>query len=457
MFKRRIYQEILHWKENHAPHYALFLKGARRVGKTTLAEKLGKEAYRSYLRISFDQAEDTVKNLFINSLRDLDHLFNTLQYLYGVKLHPRESLIILDEVQLFPQARQALKTLLEDGRYDYLETGSLAGITKKSKDILIPSEEYTLDVLPFDFEEFLWATGNEFAMELIRESYANLKPMGATHQKTMRLFREFMLVGGMPQAVQVFADTKDFVEVDFVKQQILNLYKAYMEEQNEENSNYVRNFFDRIPSELSKHDKRYVLTHIDANARMRSYYGPIHWLERAMIVNLANNVDDPGAALNASVTDPAFKCYLMDTGLLVSLALSNKPALKNDLYKAIFLDQVGVNEGMLLENSVAQCLRANGHPACFYTQKRPDARKKIIDIDFVIRQQEKITPIEVKFGRSRSILSLQRFKEKFGKRIGTPIVLHHGELAKKRGCALPAVLHGCRALNSQWCIRISGI
>ena len=431
MFNRRIFKEILHWKEKHAPHYALFLKGARRVGKTTLAEKLGKEAYRSYLRISFDQAEESVKSLFVNSLRDLDNLFNTLQVLYGVRLYPRESLVILDEVQLFPQARQALKTLLEDGRYDYLETGSLAGITKKSKDILIPSEEYTLDVLPFDFEEFLWATGNEFAMQLIRDSYTGLKPMGAAHQKIMKLFREFMIVGGMPQAVQAFADTKDFAEVDFVKQQILNLYKSDMEDQNEENTVYVRNFFDRIPSELSKHDKCYRLSHIEPNARIRSYRGPINWLEEAMIINLANKVDDPSVALNLTVTAPSFKSYLMDTGLLVSLAFRNKPFIENELYKAILLDRLGVNEGMLLENVVAQCLRSNGNQAFFYVEKRPDARTNIMEIDFLIRQQRKIVPIEVKSGRSRSILSLQRFKEKFGKRIGTPIVLHHGEVMKK--------------------------
>ena len=182
MFERRIYREILEWKEKYAPRYALFLKGARRVGKTTLAEKLGREAYRSYLRISFDVAEDNVKDLFINSLRDLDHFFYTLQFYYGVRLFPRESLIIFDEIQLFPPARQALKTLLEDGRYDYLETGSLAGITKKSKDILIPSEEFVLEVLPFDFEEFLGATGNELAMPIIREAYTK-KSLWEQHTK----------------------------------------------------------------------------------------------------------------------------------------------------------------------------------------------------------------------------------------------------------------------------------
>lgn len=433
MFNRRIYKEILQWKEKYAPHYALFLKGARGVGKTTLAERLGKEAYKSYIRISFDQTEQTVKDLFVNSLRDLDTLFNTLQFLYGVRLFPRESLIILDEIQLFPQARQALKTLLEDGRNDYLETGFLAGICKKSKDILIPSEEYTLEVQPFDFEEFLWATGNEMTMQLIRESYAKLKPMGSAHQKIMKLFREFMIIGGMPESILAYIDTRDFAVVESVKQQILNFYKVDMEVQNAENTNYLRNLFDHIPSELSKQDKRFVLTHIDRNARIKYYLGPINWLEKAMITIPANNADDLNTSPNLNVIDPTskFKCYLLDTGLLISLAYQNRPYLENELYKAILLDQFDVNKGMIVENAVAQILHSNGHLLRFYLEKTPDSRKNVIDIDFLIRKQNQITPIEVKSGKSKFLLSLQRFKEKFGKRVGTPIVLHHGEVNKK--------------------------
>ena len=244
------------------------------MGKTTLAEKLGREQYRSHILVRFDQAEPEIKDLFVNSPRDLNTLFSTLQFAYGTQLYERESLIVFDEVQLFPQARQALKTLLEDGRYDYLETGSLATIEKRAKDILIPSEEHFVDVLPMDFEEYLLATGRPQYMPAIRERFEATRPMAALRQHAMKAYREWMLVGGMPQAVQAFVDTRDFGRADFAKQRILNLYASDMEDQNEERTEYVRGFFERIPSELSKHDKRYVLTHVSEGARMREYAGP---------------------------------------------------------------------------------------------------------------------------------------------------------------------------------------
>lgn len=243
MFKRKIYDEMLKWKREYAPKYALFLKGARRVGKTTLAEKLGREEYRSYILVRFDQTEESINRLFTESLRDLDMLFNTLQFAYNTRLYQRESLIILDEIQLFPPARQALKTLLEDGRYDYLETGSLATITKKSKNILIPSEEYPLDVLPMDYEEYLWANGNDMIIPALREHLSSLKPMGSLHQHIMKSYREYMLVGGMPQVVSAFTESKDFEKVDFAKEQIINLYQQDMNDQEEENPEYVTGFF----------------------------------------------------------------------------------------------------------------------------------------------------------------------------------------------------------------------
>ena len=431
MFERKVYQEILKWKREYAPKYALFLKGARRVGKTTLAEKLGKEEYRSYILVRFDQMGDDINRLFTDSLRDLDSLFNTLQFEYNTRLYPRESLIILDEIQLFPPARQALKTLLEDGRYDYVETGSLATITKKSKDILIPSEEYPVDVLPMDFEEYLWANNNDMIMPVLREHIESLKPMGGMHQPIMKAFREYMLVGGMPQAVTAFVESKDFGRVDFAKQQILNLYRQDMEDQEEENPEYVTNFFERIPSELSKHDKRYVLSHIDPNARIRDYKDPIKWLDEAMIINIANNVDDPSAALNLSTIEPSFKCYMMDTGLLISLAYKDRPYLENSLYKSILLDKLHVNEGMIIENMVAQCLRANGHKAFFYKKVNKETKRTEMEIDFFIRKNSKINPIEVKSGNHKSLSSIKKLKETYEKRIGNGIILHHGEIKQE--------------------------
>ncbi len=433
MFERKVYQEILRWKKEFAPKYALFLKGARRVGKTTLAEKLGKEEYRSYILVRFDQANEDVKNLFVNSLLDLDTFFNTLQLIYRTPLYQRQSLIILDEIQLFPLARQALKTLLEDGRYDYLETGSLASVAKKSKDILIPSEEYSVNIYPMDFEEYLWAKEDNYTIPFLKQHLTALKPMGSAHQQILKTFREYMLVGGMPQAIETYLDSKDFAKADFAKQQILSLYKQDMEDQQEENPKYVTSFFDRIPSELSKHDKRYVLSHVDENARIKFYRDPIRWLDEAMIINIANNVEDPSAAFNLSVIDPSFKCYLMDTGLLISLAYKDRPYLENELYKAILLDKLHVNEGMIVENMVAQCLRSNGHNIYFYKQTDKKTKKTVMEIDFLIRKDNKVIPIEVKSGENKHISSLNGLKKKFGKRIGDGIVLHHGEISIKEG------------------------
>lgn len=430
-FNRKAYDEMLRWKKDFAPEYALFLRGARRTGKTTLAKKFGEEQYRSFILVRFDQADDDVRRLFTDSLRDLDTLFSTLQFVYGTQLYDRESLIILDEIQLFPLARQALKTLLEDGRYDYLETGSLATIEKKSKDILIPSEEYFIDVLPMDFEEYLEASGNAMVMPAIREHFESLKPMGGMHQGAMKAYREYMLVGGMPQAVAAFLENRDFGRADFAKQRILELYASDMEDQNEENTEYVRGFFERIPSELSKHDKRYVLTHISSSARLREYAGPIRWLDQAMIVNIANNVDDPSAAFNLAVIDPSFKCYMMDTGLLVSLAYKDRPYLENELYRSILLDKLHVNEGMMVENATAQAFRANGHAAFFYRETDESTRKTVMEIDYLIRRGDKVCPIEVKSSDSRSIASLTRFKLKYGKRIGEAFVLHKGEVRRE--------------------------
>ncbi|MBR4430615.1 MAG: ATP-binding protein [Clostridiales bacterium] len=431
MYERKVYQEMLKWKREYAPKYALFLKGARRVGKTTLAEKLGQEEYRSYILVRFDQTRDEINRLFTDSLRDLNTLFNTLQFEYNTRLYPRESLIILDEIQLFPPARQAIKTLLEDGRYDYVETGSLASITKKSKNILIPSEEYPVEVLPMDYEEYLWANGNDMIMPALREHVETLKPIAGLHQSIMKSFREYMLVGGMPQVVTAYVESKDFGQVDFAKQQILNLYRQDMEDQEEENPEYVTGFFDRIPSELSKHDKRYILSHIDPNARIRNYKGPIKWLDEAMIINIANSVDNPSAALNLSTIDPSFKCYMMDTGLLISLAYKDRPYLENELYKSILYDKLHVNEGMIIENIVAQCLRANGHKAYFYKQVNKETKKTEMEIDFLIRQGSKISPIEVKSGDHKSIKSITKFKASFGTGIGKGIVLHHGEIKQE--------------------------
>lgn len=428
--KRKVYDKMIKWKNEYAPNYALFLKGARRVGKSTLALKLANE-YKSFIEIRFDKAPSEIKELFINSLEDLDYFFNKLQVHYKTRLYPGESLIILDEIQLFPEARQALKTLLEDKRYHYVETGSLASITKKSKKILIPSEEYTIEVLPMDFEEFMWALDEDYTLDLVKDHFVNLKPLGKINKDIMKKFREYILVGGMPQAVCEYIKTKDFGRVDFIKQSIINLYENDIDTQEEENPVYVKNVFAHIPAELSKHDKQFVLSHIDNRARKREYEEPIKWLNDAMIINVAERVNEPSVAFNLTADNTSFKCYMGDTGLLISLAYKNKDYLENELYEAILFDKLHTNEGMIIENVVSQCLRANGHEVFFYKKTDKESKTTTIEIDFLIRIRNKVSPIEVKSSDRYTISSLMKFKNMYTNRIGTQYVLHNGDVKRE--------------------------
>lgn len=438
ILKRKVYDKLITWKEKYAPDYALFLKGARRVGKTTIAEEFAEKEYKSYIKINFQEANNTIKDLFVNSLMDLDYFFNILQMQYKVKLYPRNSLIILDEIQLFPLARQALKTLLKDRRFDYIETGSLAGITKKSKgsEILIPSEEYVVEMFPLDFEEFLWANNDVFSMDIIRDHYQKLIPFGQhLNADIFRKFREYMCVGGFPQAVLKYVITKDFEQVDFVKKEILTLYRNDIKEQREENSEYIGNILDNIPSELSKHDfisktNEFHLSHINKNARLREYAGPIRWLDEAMILNIARNTSDPSPALMLNLSEQRFKCYLMDTGLLINLSFGDGEYLDNDFYKAILTDKLHVNEGMFIENIIAQCLRTNGHKIVFYIEYN-NHNQLSTEIDFLIRKDKKVIPIEAKSGRKYTTKSLVQFKKKFSNKIGMQYILHEGDIKRE--------------------------
>lgn len=438
VLKRKIYNKLLEWKEKYAPDYVLFLKGARRVGKTTIAEEFGKKEYKSFITINFQRANDTIRDLFVNGLMDLDYFFNVIQMQYKTKLYPRESLIILDEIQLFPPARQALKTLLEDKRYDYIETGSLAGITKKNKksEILIPSEEYCVEMYPLDFEEFLWANDDFFTMDIIREHYEKVVPFGTRLDRDiLRKFREYMCVGGMPQAVVVYVKTKDFERVDFAKREILNLYRNDIKEQDEENSEYVGNILDNIPSELARHDSasktnEFHFSHLDKNARLREYQGPLRWLDEAMIVNIARNTTEPSPALTLNLDDRRLKCYLMDTGLLINLSFGDGNYIDNDLYNAILTDRLHVNEGMFVENVIAQCLRINGHKIVFYVEYDKNGNM-LLEIDFLIRKDKKVIPIEAKSGEKYTIKSLEKFKKKFSNKIGLQYVLHEGDIKRE--------------------------
>lgn len=421
-----------YWKENKAPRYALFLKGARRVGKSTLCREFAQKEYASFIEIRFDKVNEEIKDLFVNGLMDLDRFFVSLEFIFKTKLIKRNSLIILDEIQLFPLARQALKTLLEDGRYDYIETGSLAGIVKKSQkeEILIPSEEYVLELFPMDYEEYLQALGDNFSYSVMQDGFSRMKAFGQyEHRALLNSYREYMCIGGYPEVIKKYVLTHDYEEVDFEKKSILNLYLSDIKEQREENKDYVGNILLNIPSELSKHDSVFKVSHMGENARLREYSGPLGWLEDAMIVNTARNSLDPSSALTLSLSGDRFKCYLCDTALLVNLSFMDGPYLDNKAYKAILLDNLHINEGMFIENMTSQALRSNGHRLLFY-RERDAWNKSSIEIDFLIRKDDKVIPIEVKSSNSFALYSLKKFKEKFQKRVGESIVLYDGDIKK---------------------------
>ena len=428
--KRKIYDDILKWKQDWAGKTALLIDGARRVGKSYIAEKFAQSEYKSYILIDFNRASTDVKNLFVNYLNGLDTLFIYLSAYYNVKLYERESLIIFDEVQLFPKARAAIKYLVADGRYDYLETGSLMSIKKNVKDILIPSEERHLKMYPLDFEEFLWALGNDTLMDIIRKFYENKKPMGqALHRKAMDYFRQYLIIGGMPQAVQAYVDTKDFDKVDRIKRDILTLYRADIVKHADGYEIKVESIFDEIPAQLQKHEKKFKLSSIKKDARLRDYEDALFWLDDAMIVNICYNSTAPNIGLKLNMDRLTLKCYMADTGLLISHAFDENGLLSEEIYKKLLFGKLEVNEGMIVENIVAQMLTASGHKLYFYSTPSAKDSNERMEIDFLITKakisnRHNISPIEVKSSKNNTISSLRKFTAKYGEQTYTPYVLH---------------------------------
>lgn len=418
VLKRKVYESMIEWRDNWSDKYALFLRGARRVGKSTLAEKLGREKFKSFIMIDFRSAPIEIKQLLKNSLNQLDYFFSAIQSFYNTILYPHESLIIFDEIQLFPLARQAITLLVKDGRYSYLETGSLASINSSSSDIVLPSEEHKINVYPLDFEEFLWCMEDFNTFDFIRNSFDSTTALGAaTHRRILNLWRQYLLVGGMPQAVVEFIKTNNYEKVDFIKQKILDLYRDDVSGQKEENPRYIQSIIDVIPSELSKHDKRFVVSHVDKNARYERYTGAFKWLSESFICNFAFKTNDPSVALALDVKDSSFKCYMGDTGLLVSLAYRGKNYIENDLYNSILFKKLHVNEGMIIENAVAQAFISSGKNLFFYTEVDEKTRKQKLEIDFLISKSNSLYSIEIKSGKHHEIESLIKFKAKYKKKI----------------------------------------
>lgn len=434
MLKRKIYDELLSWKQKSSGQTALLIDGARHVGKSFIAELFAKQEYKSHIIIDFGSAPQDILDLFINESADLDLFFAKLSAFYSTVLYKRESLIVFDEVQQFPQARQLIKYLVADGRYDYLETGSLIRLKKNTENIIIPSEEEHIELFPMDFEEFLWALGDEATVPLIRKCFEAKKPLGqALHRKVMNDFRQYVLVGGMPQSVLAYIDGKNFAASDEAKRRILRLYRDDVSKFAAGYEEKVYAVFDGIPGQLSKKEKRYRLSSLNKTARFRAYEDSFILLNEAMVVNACFNATDPNVGLALSADHATQKCYMADTGLLVTHTFMDQSFSDNELYKAILFDKLDINEGMIMENIVAQMLRRNGHKLYFYSRSDSENRENHMEIDFLITETKKIAPIEVKSANYRSHSSLDKFRKKFSNKIGASYILYPKDVMQKDG------------------------
>ena len=439
VFKRRFYAKLLNWKAECNGSRAVLVEGARRIGKSTICEEFAKHEYKTYILIDFAVVTKKVKDLFYNHLDDLDTFFMLLQATFGVELYERNSAIIFDEVQKFPRAREAVKYLVADGRYDYIETGSLISIKENVKDIVIPSEERHLRMHPLDFEEFCWALGKEKLCDYIKTCFLERKPLERNlHNEAMLVFKQYMLVGGMPQSVLAFLKSgKNFAEADKQKRDILNLYRDDIMKIKARYRSKVLALFDQIPALLSRHEKRVVFNEIAENSYAEQYEETFFWLSNSMISNECFLCNDPNVGLSLNETRAYIKCYFCDTGLLVSHAFDENEIMENEIYKQILDDKLGLNEGMLYENMIAQMLVANGHKLFFYTHYSEEKHRNDIETDFLLSNNSKLKykvfPIEVKSGRNYTTASLERFTQKFSERIGTAYIIHPRNLTEKDG------------------------
>ena len=430
IFKRKIYDTLLEWKRRQNGKTALLIEGARRIGKTTIVMEFAEREYRSRLIIDFSKARDEVKGYFTKYTDDLDTLFMMLQTQYGVRLYDRESLIVFDEVQCCPKAREAIKHLVADGRFDYIETGSLISVRENVKDILIPSEEHSIRMYPMDFEEFCDALGEDQLVDYIRECFARKEPLEKSlHEKAMLLFKEYILIGGMPQSVDAFiASHKQFEPADMKKRDILALYRNDMGKIEARYKSTVIRIFDQIPGLLSKHEKRVRINGVASDPASDQLSDAFFWLDNSMIVNMCTRSSDPNAGLSLTEDTSYIKCYMGDTGLLVSHAFDENDLLDEEVYKQILNDKLGINEGMLYENAIAQILTASGHRLFYYTDYNSETHKNDIEIDFLLscggKAKSRLIPIEVKSAKRYQTKSLSRFIEKYHRRIETAYIIH---------------------------------
>ncbi len=426
-FKRKIYSKLLDWKKESLGKSAVLVEGARRIGKSTIVEEFGRNEYKSYILIDFTKVSKTVIQLF-DDISDLDYLFLQLQLIFNKDLYKRESLIIFDEVQFCPKARQAIKHLVADGRYDYIETGSLISIKKNVKDILIPSEEQKIEMFPMDYEEFLWALSDNQIYPLLKKLWEQKKSFGDDLNRILlKNFRLYMLVGGMPQAVNAYIESNNFRIVDEVKRNILNLYEEDFKKLDP--SGKAGLLFKAIPSQLEKNASRYQVSSVLENERASSVLELISEMENSKTVLISYHCSDPNAGLSRTKNLEKFKMFVCDTGLFTTMIFKDKDFTENIIYEKLLTGKLETNLGYLYENIVAQILTASGNKLFYYTFLNEKSRHNY-EIDFLLARKNKICPLEVKSGGYKKHISLDAFCDKFSFRILEKYLVYTKEFRK---------------------------
>lgn len=412
-FKRKIYNRLLQWKESSNGKSALLIEGARRIGKSTIVEAFARNEYTSYIFIDFTKCSQEVKDLF-NDVSDLNYIFLRLQLIYGVQLVERKSLIVFDEVQFQPLARQAIKSFVEDHRYDYIETGSLISIRKNTQKILIPSEEERISMYPMDYEEFRWAMGDTATIPILRSVWEHPQPLNEAHRKLMRDFRLYMLVGGMPQAVDAYLESNNFEVVDHAKRLILDLYDEDFSKIDP--TGKAARIFAAIPAQLNSNASRYQISRVIPGSHAEDFIELISEMEKTKTVNISHHSDDPNVGLGSTEELMQYKMFVGDTGLFVTLAFKDKVFTENVIYEHLLNDKLSTNLGYLYENIVAQMLTASGNKLFYHTWPT-ESGKHNYEVDFLLSRGTKITPIEVKSSSYKTHTSMDEFCKKFSSRI----------------------------------------
>lgn len=438
LFKRKLYEKMLQWKQERDGKTALLIKGARRVGKSTLVEEFARNEYESYILIDFTETAQEVKDLF-EDVSNLDNLLFQLQYHYNTRLIPRKSVIIFDEVQECPLARQAIKKLVKDHRYDYIETGSLISIKKKTKNIRIPSEETRIEMCPMDYEEFRWALGDKVTVDMLREAYEAKRPLGdGVMRKLLRDFRLYMLVGGMPQAINEYLDTNNLSAVDKVKREIIELYADDFRKIDP--TGKATRMFYAVPGQLNKNASRYQISSVIEQGKQDRVEELLQDMEDSKVVVFSHHVDDPNVGLSLHEDTGKYKMFLNDTGLFITLAFWDKDVTENIIYQKLLSDKLSADLGYVYENVVAQVLTANGNKLFYHTWPT-ESGKHNYEVDFLLSRGTKVWPLEVKSSGYKSHVSLDAFCEKFSSRVGERFLVYTKDYRKDGATTmLPVVM-----------------